>query len=894
MVKQWFYRQQWHWVDSIILLLIYLFLLALVPMEPLFSQSTITGGDTASHFQTAAYLHDVLLPQGKIIAWESGGYGGYPLFLMYFPLLYLVAAGLSDWLTLPVAMKLVTLAGPMLLPLTLYWLGRLSRLPSPAPSLMALGSLLFLLNQANTMWGGNLLSTLAGEFSYAFSFALTFAFLGGMLRLDHELEQQHGLSRWLLVVQVLLLWAIGLSHGFTLIFCVLSCVWFLASRQQFLQRFGCVLVIFGCAGLLFSWWFVQLFFGLPYTTAFNLTWHFSGVTEIVPPLLWPSAAIFVCATFWLWWRRHSLHTDLLLLQRFYRFVWAHIALIAIAFFSSDTLHLPDIRFIPFAQLLVAVTGLATVALLLRRLPSAGTLTLVATLLVFAGLSSAPSPAARWLETNFKGFEGAPQWPLFQQLNQAVAGTRQEPRVAYEHNMKNQAFGSVRAFESLPHFSGRATLEGLYFQSSLLSPFVFYTQSLYSEQASCPFPDYPCSQLDLVRAYPYLQLLNVNQLIVVSDAVRQQLQKLPGLYQQQKTISNSPYEIWQLQQPQTHYVQALTAAPTYVEPTDFRFRFYQWFRQYDGSQALLYTKPTAFNAVYGNAELAAPATQSSEVKATDCDIQETQSLDQISFSTNCVGQAHLLKISYHPGWKVSGAVGPYLASPAFMLVWPTQSNVVLQFDNQGPRRIGGWLNIIGLVGFVLLLLWAARWPVSLWRWQVSNQANAVSYRVYNFILLLIGAALLLSQTTPSLSAALEQAQQKYNLAVAAETTPTERQTLLRELQQEFDKLATQAGHAPLLDRIQFHRAMSYFLLGDYATALPLFQQVSATNDSIYRAQAYYHLGLSAMATTQWPLAKDSFLYIINELRDPYWSPHAQIRLTELPDHLHPAPDHPQND
>ena len=57
---------------------------------------------------------------------------------------------------------------------------------------------------------------------------------------------------------------------------------------------------------------------------------------------------------------------------------------------------------------------------------------------------------------------------------------------------------MRAFENLPLFSGRSTLEGLYMQGSPTAPFVFYIQSEVSTTPSCPFPDWGCARFNLDR------------------------------------------------------------------------------------------------------------------------------------------------------------------------------------------------------------------------------------------------------------------------------------------------------------------------------------------------------------------------------------------------------------
>ena len=148
------------------LLLTYGLLLWYLKPSLLLTPTITAGGDTISHYVAAKYLRDYLLPHGKLIGWMPGNFAGYPLFLFYFPLAFLLIAALSLAVPFPVAFKLGSLSGTFALPicslLALRWIG----CPFPIPALGAVLTLPFLLNEGNSMWGGNIPSTLAGEFSH--------------------------------------------------------------------------------------------------------------------------------------------------------------------------------------------------------------------------------------------------------------------------------------------------------------------------------------------------------------------------------------------------------------------------------------------------------------------------------------------------------------------------------------------------------------------------------------------------------------------------------------------------------------------------------------------------------------------------------------------------------
>ena len=63
-------------------------------------------------------------------------------------------------------------------PLCAYAFGRLADLPFPGPALLSVASVLFLFDRNFTIYGGNVASTLAGEFAFSISLSLALLYLG--------------------------------------------------------------------------------------------------------------------------------------------------------------------------------------------------------------------------------------------------------------------------------------------------------------------------------------------------------------------------------------------------------------------------------------------------------------------------------------------------------------------------------------------------------------------------------------------------------------------------------------------------------------------------------------------------------------------------------------------
>jgi hypothetical protein len=147
----------------------------------LVSSTTITGGDTGSHLALPAYLH----AQGNIFnvtPWYPGWFAGMPAYTFYFPLADWLASLASYIINFAVAMKLATILGSVLMPVAAYVMGRLFKAPRPIPAALAIATLPFLFDASFTIDGGNLFSTMAGEYAFSLSLALSLVTIGFFAR----------------------------------------------------------------------------------------------------------------------------------------------------------------------------------------------------------------------------------------------------------------------------------------------------------------------------------------------------------------------------------------------------------------------------------------------------------------------------------------------------------------------------------------------------------------------------------------------------------------------------------------------------------------------------------------------------------------------------------------
>ena len=67
----------------------------------------------------------------------------------------------------------------------------------------------------------------------------------------------------------------------------------------------------------------------------------------------------------------------------------------------------------------------------------------------------------------------------------------------------------------------------------------------------------------------------------------------------------------------------------------------------------------------------------------------------------LSRPHVVKVSYFPNWKATGADGPYRAAPSLMVVIPTTEEVVLTFERTWVEYLGNGLTLATLL---LLAIW----------------------------------------------------------------------------------------------------------------------------------------------------------------------------------------------
>ena len=785
--------------------------LTLFPPRLLLLDTTPAGGDYASHIVALDHLRNVLLPSGRIYGWSMDQYAGFPLFLFYFPLAFLVMVGLSAALPLTVAMKVGSLAGTVLLPfawaVSLRWLGA----PRPARWIAPAVALAFLLIEAQATWGGNVASLLAGEFAYALGFPLAW------LAASHAWKTRDDASGWW-PAGVLLALA-GLAHGYTLVCGALGILLLAFHPRLWWRRWWHVTRVGLLAFGLLAWWLLPLLANMPWTNGFRERWEIGGAGDLLPPVVAAALAMLVAGAAWraLSGRRPALAPGQLWLLAFAAALFAVYRL-------GYSLGVVDVRFLPMLHgaLLLAGCWEAGSWIELAR-PAWRRVLAAASIVVVSGFAVAsvvylPS----WARWNLGGMERTSRWPDYDGVMQAVAGEIGAPRVAYEHHPDHNAAGTIRAFELLPWFARRATLEGLYFQSAVLAPVVFYLQSEVSLSPSCPLTAYECGRFRPAAAAPHLALLGAGELVAYTDSLTR---ALAGSDDFEERARSGVYTVFALARP-PRLVEPVGVRPVADRRPGWRHEAYDWFRagiDLDVPLVLGEDPDPRWTAVdrYRPGRLPrVPYPTRPRVSATILD-------DEVRIETDTPGHPLLVKVGYHPGWRASDGSPIELVAPGMLLVTPRSGSLTLAWNTGGAGRLGLLVTILVLVAAVSGRVRGRRAGRGAPMRLLPEAGRAGWIGIAAVLALACTAAVVLLRRHPPVDfpALLAEGQRQLS-----DRRFTEAETMFSEM------LATDTPHG-LKDDAAFYRALIPLQAGDHDTALDRLEEfVEEYPVSTYHAEA----------------------------------------------------------
>lgn len=588
--RPWDAERVWTLVVRVLLVGVSTFVALKVVQPSLLVQvNTPTGGDMGAHVWAPAYLRDHLLPNWRLNGWSMDWYSGFPVYRFYMVVPALLIVALDVVLPYGVAFKLVAVAGIVTLPISLYLFGRLARFAYPLPELFAVVGMIYLLDESYTIYGGNVASTMAGEFS--FSIALSLAMVGFGLFARGLETGEHRVKAAIVVALAVL------CHGIVAIFVtvgllIMGLLWFDRRRLRWFVTTA------GTGALLSAFWIVPFvgnhafmtdmkYKGEPGSGSFSSYWDmFFALPPFFNVLFTGLAVVGFVAS---------------IVRRQVTGAWIGITglvFTALVFLTKDSLPVIGLlwnpRLLPFVNLcrylLAAVGAVEIVAGLVRwaqlerfrrdvqrgAQPSeyepldrggrfaANTVTALSltavTLLVLGfrfqvlpgatfqtengrneytwlGVFEGPADSSGfvdvWARWNFSGYEAKSYYGEYYELVQTMKTIGEERgcgRALYENHADNDHYGTTMALMLLPFWTDGCigSSEGLFFEAAGTTPFHFLATAAMSKQSSNPVRELRYENNIAAIGVPYLQDLGMRYFLAVSPEAVAEAKAQPEL------------------------------------------------------------------------------------------------------------------------------------------------------------------------------------------------------------------------------------------------------------------------------------------------------------------------------------------------------------------------------
>ena len=565
-----------------------IFLLLALHPDLILRNNIPTGGDMGAHVWAPAYLRDHLLSNFKLSGWSMDWYSGLPIYRFYMVIPALMIVLLDVVLPYGIAIKIIAVIGILTLPYASWLFGRFAKFAYPLPELFAIAAAVFLFDESFTIYGGNIASTMAGEFS--FSISLSLAMLGFALLAKGLDTGKHRVSAAVIIALS------ALSHGIVLLFvfggaALMLVVW---NKRESLQ-FGAKVI--ALAVLLCSFWVLPFVTNHAYMTDMKYEPRPSGATDSFWKMFFPLhilldvsiTALAVIGAIALVRGRHKAGTWITLLT---------LALAAGVFIARNSLPVIGLlwnpRILPFFYLLryfLFVVGLYELATFALRMKSMSRIARVEPgtpvvldiaqprdnfsfnlallsgfalfVLVVIGFRFQELPFGfnqmnsagqyeyvwgplrtkstndgfvdGWARWNFTGYEGKNAYGEYYGVVQAMKKLGEDSaqgcgRALWENSGELNKYGTTMALMLLPFWTDGCigSMEGLFFEAAGSTPYHFITAASMSKQSSNPVRELRYDNNDATIGVRYLQELGVKYFMGFTPEAIAQASQQEGL------------------------------------------------------------------------------------------------------------------------------------------------------------------------------------------------------------------------------------------------------------------------------------------------------------------------------------------------------------------------------
>ena len=707
---------------------IYFYLLAILilRLDLVFLNTMPTGGDMGAHVVPIKFFIDNFITNFKINGWSNDWFAGYPLYYFYFPLPAVITFILNLFFTYSIAFKLMVIGSILI---TIYSFEKLLRKSNEKFSIFGfIAGLTYVLTESFTIYGGNLASTLAGQFSFTYSIA--FANLAIAVITKSSNKNKH-------VISAIFLGCSLLSHLIPfIIYGAIYLFFWIATKNTKIEKFSSLL-IFSALTVRFT---TSLIANLEFTTNMGYT-PYTKLSDLIKSDIAPFMVIsllIILINFkdiyrhkttslfeWfilissvllyffvpegaLWNGRVVSFFNLGVIVLFFRLfehsiedifryeqgelvlkVLSLIILIAYLINFSQKWNIDNYKIFLYPIVILFFIGA-----IYFYISTANLFKLAFTASVIFTISFLPY----WVSWNFNGYENKDQWTdiekLYSNLNELPPG-----RIMWEPNSDLNKYGTPMVLMTIPLYTHHTSVEGLYFDSSITTPFHFIAVSGLAERPSNPVGGLRYINNQFEKGQEYLEELGVDYFISYTDSITNkslESDKLTLLF------SSDPFTVFGIKSDKVELVDQKLVRfekTTFIERTvSSILRNTEFTNFFDASYANFDNLESQRIIEIGNSGYEQLETSSEEVKITNLKMTS----ETITFKTNKPNKLHIIKISYFPNWQIQNGSGPYRVSPSFMAVVPFSENVELRFETTRVEKYSFYTSLFSLILFLGLI------------------------------------------------------------------------------------------------------------------------------------------------------------------------------------------------
>ncbi len=708
--------------------LFYLIVLILfLRIDLVFLNNTPTGGDMGAHIVAIDTFIKDFMPNFQISGWSNDWFAGYPLYYFYFPLPAIITFFLDVIFPFGVAFKLMVVISTILV---VYSLEKLFRKDSnKLSSIGATAGLFYVFTESFTIYGGNLASTLAGQFSFAYSLAF------GNLAIFYLIKSN---NKFRFSISSIFLSLCLLSHLIPfIIYIPIYGFYWLFKKENINQKILSITIFLA----LVSRWSISLFMNLEFTTNMSYT-PFTQLEDLIKEDILPG--IFICLALMIAKSKDLIKYKSLNLFELYLVIssillyffvpegalwngrlvpFFNLGIIFIMFkvieiivedlnLYQQGIHILTILFLigtiyclyifydrwssneSYLNLYIPIIFLISIFAILNLKNVEIQINLLLLSIIFSTVSFLP----HWLNWNFTGYEGKNDWTQIENLYSKLADL--EPgRIMWEPNSDMNKYGTPMTLMTIPYFTEHTSMEGLYFDSSITTPFHFISVSGLAKRPSNPVGglSYINNQFD--QGVEHLNHLGVDYFISYTEEIESKAMDSEKLI---LLFSSEPFSVFKVNSSKVELIyqdiKIFSKASTQdgilssiLRDTDINNFFDKAYKSFDElDKKRVIEVSNGMNIV---------SSKKNDLQITDLNISN----NKISFFTDSPGELHLIKVSYFPNWKITNGKGPFRTSPSFMSVIPDNKYVEITFEKTIVEKNSFYFSIFSLLLSLIIFI-----------------------------------------------------------------------------------------------------------------------------------------------------------------------------------------------